>query len=569
MTIQLECISLIIPIAKINQCYPGGFRALIGTDPWDCDDSFSHDRCLYREGAMNSFDIEMRISHWQGFGLVPMTRRRGKRCWNDMCVVDRFAGPTLPCDWLEWNPDEATVRYKPTQPDTGSLRRTRPHKPPGPAGTKTPPSELHQGLMNMESHFWNGCQAKNHPAREAGGLCDGVGGWIGRRAFRDDDPVYPGAFPGRQTQVRETLEALRASNKLRVDSLPQPLRLSQRREPGPLPDSRVEGILVGLAIGDALGNTSESMSPARRLQTHGEIRDYLPNRHANYARIGLPSDDTQLSVWTLETLLACGEPDLNALVRAYRQQRIYGIGGTMRAFFRALDHLPKGAEVWNARQHSAGNGALMRVPGAFLPHAWTLDAGTLDTVLLTSALTHDDPSSNAACVAFAQILAECLWGGCHIGPGFFWETFVTAAAPIEGPVKLSPRIPGEHFRGSVCELVEQRVPAALQAGASSQAACDSWYSGAFLLETVPSVLFILERYRDDPEEALVRAVMDTWDNDTVAAIVGAVMGALHGVDAFPRRWREGLTGRTGVQDDGKVGTAYAWLRRFGGEARQM
>ena len=52
----------------------------------------------------------------------------------------------------------------------------------------------------------------------------------------------------------------------------------------------------------------------------------------------------------------------------------------------------------------------------------------------------------------------------------------------------------------------------------SAAACDSWYSGAYLLETVPSVLYILERHGHDPEEAIVRAVNDTKDNDTVAAI---------------------------------------------------
>lgn len=408
--------------------------------------------------------------------------------------------------------------------------------------------------------------AMDHPAFEITGLSDGVGGWIGRRAFGNGDPVYPGAFPEQRASLRQTLESLQAAGRLRVQDLPAPLRLTHCREGGPLAEERVEGILVGLAIGNALGNTSESMSPARRRQIHGEIRDYLPIRHAEHARIGLPSDDTQLSVWTLETLLGDGGPDLNALVRAYRQERIYGIGGTMRAFFRALDQQPKGADVWNARQHSAGNGALMRVPGAFLPHAWTLDEGTLDTVLLTSALTHDNPSSNGACVAFARILAECLWRGAHIGPGFFWETFIAAAAPVEGTVRLRSRLPGDGFCGSVCERVAQCVPAALQAGLATQSACDRWYSGAFLLETVPSVLFILERYRDDPEEALVRAVMDTWDNDTVAAIVGAVMGALHGIDAFPSRWREGLSGRTGHHDDDRVGSALAWLRRFGGTA---
>ncbi len=56
----------------------------------------------------------------------------------------------------------------------------------------------------------------------------------------------------------------------------------------------------------------------------------------------------------------------------------------------------------------------------------------------------------------------------------------------------------------------------------------------------------------DPEEAIVRAVNDTRDNDTVAAIVGAAVGALHGAEALPKRWRDGLLGRTGADDDRRV-----------------
>jgi ADP-ribosylglycohydrolase len=58
---------------------------------------------------------------------------------------------------------------------------------------------------------------------------------------------------------------------------------------------RIRGMLLGLAIGDALGNTSEGMLPDERKTRCGEIRDYLPNRHADGRRVGLPSDDTQLA----------------------------------------------------------------------------------------------------------------------------------------------------------------------------------------------------------------------------------------------------------------------------------
>jgi len=69
---------------------------------------------------------------------------------------------------------------------------------------------------------------------------------------------------------------------------------------------------------------------------------------------------------------------------------------------------------------------------------------------------------------------------------------------------------------------------------------------------VPSALYILARHAGDPEEALVRAVNDTKDNDTIAAIVGAAVGALHGAAALPVRWVGGLPGKTRADDEGEV-----------------
>ena len=50
----------------------------------------------------------------------------------------------------------------------------------------------------------------------------------------------------------------------------------------------------------------------------------------------------------------------------------------------------------------------------------------------------------------------------------------------------------------------------------------------------------------------MRAVNDTMDSDTVGAIVGAAVGALHGLDGLPRRWVTGLSGRTAADDDGRM-----------------
>lgn len=108
------------------------------------------------------------------------------------------------------------------------------------------------------------------------------------------------------------------------------------------------------------------------------------------------------------------------------------------------------------------------------------------------------------------------------------------------------------FNGTLSDFVQDKLEWAYCENLSTFEACDTWLSGAYLLETVPSVLYILMRHAHDPEEAIVRAVNDTKDNDTIASIVGAAVGALHGRRGLPARWVTGLTGRTMGSDDGKV-----------------
>ena len=127
------------------------------------------------------------------------------------------------------------------------------------------------------------------------------------------------------------------------------------------------------------------------------------------------------------------------------------------------------------------------------------------------------------------------------------------AGPLEGVRHYRPRdLAADDFEGSIHQFVERYVSAAYRDGVSTVDACNKWYSGAYLLETVPCVLYILMRHGHDPEEAIVRAVNDTKDNDTIAAIVGAAVGALHGRSHVPDRWIANLSGRTTGEDDGRV-----------------
>ena len=320
---------------------------------------------------------------------------------------------------------------------------------------------------------------------------------------------------------------------------------------------RVEGMLLGLAIGDALGASTESQLPHRRRAAHGEIRDYLPNEYTAERR-GYPSDDSQLAFWTLEHLLREGRLDPARLADDFAYGgKIEGIGRAMRAF---VANVKAGVPWHEAGTPSAGNGALMRIAPVIVPHLRTGGTAVWEDVALAAMLTHNDAASTASCLAFARMLWELL-DLKSPPPRAWWRTrFVELAAPLEGQTEHVPR--GGRFvgyRGPLSRFVDEGLLWAESQQVPTLDACNAWYSGAYLLETVPSALLILSRHAEDPEEAIVRAVNDTRDNDTVAAIVGAAVGALHGRAGLPARWVEGLMGWTRFEDGGDAGRVFELL----------
>ena len=327
-------------------------------------------------------------------------------------------------------------------------------------------------------------------------------------------------------------------------------------------------MLIGLAIGDALGNTSEGLNPASRLRRYGEIRHYLPNWWADMAAVGVPSDDTQLCFWTIESLLRRRGIDPVDVARTFAGDRIFGIGATVTAFLLASR---RGVPWFQAGQPSAGNGALMRIAPVVLPHLEVVDSGLWADVITATVITHRDEAAVVSSVGFVGLLMECLaapmfsdaskeadrtgWKAepdkVAYSPSWWPRTFLRYARAVEtGMVYASRR--GPSFSGSLCDFVQTKVLPAVDEGRGTLEVCDGWGSGAYLLETVPCLLHILALHGHDAEEAVVRAVNDTRDNDTIGALVGAAVGALHGEQALPDEWRQGLLGRTREADDGAV-----------------
>ena len=316
--------------------------------------------------------------------------------------------------------------------------------------------------------------------------------------------------------------------------------------PSPLPADfdfqKVEGMLLGLAIGDALGAPTEGLLPASRHSRHGEIRDYLPRTHDDLGALGAVTDDTQLAFWTLEQLLEDGGLVPAHLADKFCSGRVYGIGNTMKVFIRR--HKDEGLQWQLAGVDSLGNGALMRIAPILLPHLQLPHSSLYADAALGAMVSHNSHGNVATCVAFVNLLWQLL--SMHRAPEPSWwvESFVSIARELEGETTYSPGMPEVHdYEGPLWRFTETTCLDALRGRMPVLDACNRWGSGASLMETVPSVLYILAMYGHDPEAAIIRAVNDTKDNDTVAAIVGAAVGALHGLAALPSRWVRDLDGR--------------------------
>ena len=97
MAIQIEDISIVIPRYLIDRIYPGGSKALIEEEA--ISDNFYDDE-LVRFGASDSIEVGTIIELWTERGLRDIRKRKGKRSWIDLCVIDHLDGPTLPCKWI-------------------------------------------------------------------------------------------------------------------------------------------------------------------------------------------------------------------------------------------------------------------------------------------------------------------------------------------------------------------------------------------------------------------------------------------------------------------------------------
>ncbi len=293
-----------------------------------------------------------------------------------------------------------------------------------------------------------------------------------------------------------------------------------------LPDTHdaIVGSLLGCALGDSIGLPFEGVS-ARRIErlNPGPLQQRLL-----FGR-GMMSDDTEHSCFVAQALIASGgEADGFGRNLAWRLRWWFlalpaGIGlGTLRSALK----LWLGFPYTHSGVNSAGNGPMMR---SAILGAWANDDARLRECLVAicSRITHADPRAERAAQVIAAATALALRRE-SIAPAEATRYF---AAWMEADDELK-------------SLVEGVVRSA-EAGESARRFCsannmEKGVSG-YCYSTLAVVLQIWLRHYDDIEAAITEAVRCGGDTDTVAAIVGGMVGARAGRDGLPRTWLARLT----------------------------
>jgi hypothetical protein len=98
MSVQLEGFNIIIPRVLIDSVYPGGSEKLL--DESQISNHFYDDN-IVRFGASDTLEVGQIIEEWTGRGLRDIRKRKGKRTWIDLCLIDSEDGLTLPCKWIK------------------------------------------------------------------------------------------------------------------------------------------------------------------------------------------------------------------------------------------------------------------------------------------------------------------------------------------------------------------------------------------------------------------------------------------------------------------------------------
>jgi ADP-ribosyl-[dinitrogen reductase] hydrolase len=280
-----------------------------------------------------------------------------------------------------------------------------------------------------------------------------------------------------------------------------------RTEPAPPPalnaalERRALGAYLGLAVGDALGATVEFMTPREIRARHGLHEELTGGGWLGLAP-GAVTDDTQMSLALGDAIIAEQGRVVPATVAAafdaWMRSKPVDIGHTVRRGL--MQYRQHGSTQAPYSEYGAGNGACMRTLPVALATLGARRAEVAQAACAQAQVTHNNELSDAGTLVIVELVQKALSGA--------------ALEDIEDQVDA---------------FVHAHPAFAFRTGRAVE------NPGGFIVDTLRAVFQALFAHRSFAP-ALIAVVNRGGDADTTGAILGMVAGAVHGVDAIPRRW---------------------------------
>ncbi|QFU91206.1 ADP-ribosyl-[dinitrogen reductase] glycohydrolase [Amycolatopsis sp. YIM 10] len=227
---------------------------------------------------------------------------------------------------------------------------------------------------------------------------------------------------------------------------------------------------------------------------------------------GEATDDTQMAVHLAQSLLERGHldpPDIFDRFRRWAAGSPKDIGLQTQAVLTSGDPWNLAATLhFQTYRRAAGNGALMRATTSAVYFAGQGRAATMAAARRISALTHGDAAAWEGTAIFHELLRLAL----------------TGEDPLPHLPDILTAVDSRHRPRYATVLAPGRQPET-----PNGAVWPCLGSAVWAVRTTSTF------------DAALRAAVDLGDDtDTVAAVTGALAGAIHGRAAIPAEWTENL-----------------------------
>ncbi len=288
-------------------------------------------------------------------------------------------------------------------------------------------------------------------------------------------------------------------------------------EPNKLKD-KARGMLVGLAVGDALGANLEFT-----VATHADITDDKIAMYDGMWPKGAWTDDTSMALCLGKSLLACHGYDSYDVMQKYQQwvedgycsfddQPASDVGTQARSALERFQHDPI-IDAYDQRSENAGNGAIMRLAPVIIATLNLPIEATMKLAQISARETHYSWEAEAGAEIFAALLRQA--------------TVLKDKVAITEVEKYST---SDTYDAILSEVLMR-----------SKKQCRCWLEdlGGYIVDALTIAVWGFVNF--DSFEAGLRAVIKLGgDTDTNGAIYGQLAGAYYGYQAIPIAWREDL-----------------------------